>query len=161
MDPEPASMKAVRRPRPQSPNIQIYQPQITSVLSIANRITGVALSLGAVWLVFWLYAAAAGPETFGIVHRVISPWGREGLAARLYVRVHPASLRRHPPPRLGHSPRLRTPVDLHNRMDGRPLKLGSHRNRLDRQLVSRNVEKWPVAPCKHLWRRGSARRSPA
>ena len=28
------------RPRPLSPNIQIYRPQLTSVLSIANRITG-------------------------------------------------------------------------------------------------------------------------
>ena len=29
-----------KRPRPLSPNIQIYRPQLTSVLSIANRITG-------------------------------------------------------------------------------------------------------------------------
>ena len=49
------------RPRPLSPNIQIYRPQLTSVLSIANRITGVILSVGAVGLVIWLSAAAAGP----------------------------------------------------------------------------------------------------
>lgn len=37
---------AVEEGRPQSPNIQIYRPQLTSVLSIANRISGVVLSLG-------------------------------------------------------------------------------------------------------------------
>jgi succinate dehydrogenase / fumarate reductase cytochrome b subunit len=74
MDPEPAIMKALPRPRPQSPNIQIYRPQITSVLSIANRITGIVLSVGAVGLVIWLSAAAAGPETYGIIHRVIACW---------------------------------------------------------------------------------------
>ncbi len=52
--------------RPQSPNIQIYRPQLTSVLSIANRITGVLLSLTAVGFVLWLIAAAAGPQTYAI-----------------------------------------------------------------------------------------------
>jgi succinate dehydrogenase / fumarate reductase cytochrome b subunit len=52
------------RPRPLSPNIRIYRPQLTSVLSIANRITGVVLSLGAVGLVIWLGAAGrqSGPH---------------------------------------------------------------------------------------------------
>ncbi len=79
MDPEPSITKAVRRPRPQSPNIQIYRPQLTSVLSITNRITGVALGLGAVGLVIWLCAAAAGAETFGIVHRMIASWAGQAL----------------------------------------------------------------------------------
>jgi succinate dehydrogenase / fumarate reductase, cytochrome b subunit len=63
------------RPRPLSPNIQIYRPQLTSVLSIANRITGVALSLGAVGLVVWLTAAATGPRAYGGVHGVVASWG--------------------------------------------------------------------------------------
>ncbi len=62
------------RPRPQSPNIQIYRPQLTSVLSIANRITGVVLSLGAVGLVIWLSAVAAGPDTYAVVRRAIASW---------------------------------------------------------------------------------------
>jgi succinate dehydrogenase / fumarate reductase cytochrome b subunit len=62
------------RPRPLSPNIQIYRPQLTSVLSIANRITGIILSLGAVGLVVWLSAAAAGPQTYRIVHSAIGSW---------------------------------------------------------------------------------------
>ena len=37
--------------RPMSPNIQIYRPQLTSVLSIANRISGVVTSAGAIGLV--------------------------------------------------------------------------------------------------------------
>src|SRR6185312_1909306 len=60
--------------RPLSPNIQIYRPQLTAVLSIANRITGVTLSLGAVGLVIWLGAAADGPRTYGLVQSAIGSW---------------------------------------------------------------------------------------
>jgi succinate dehydrogenase / fumarate reductase cytochrome b subunit len=72
MEPEPAITKILSRPRPQSPNIQIYRPQLTSVLSIANRMTGVVLSLGAVGLVIWLSAAAVGPAAYGAVRKVIA-----------------------------------------------------------------------------------------
>ena len=65
---------AENRPRPQSPNIQIYRPQITSVLSILNRITGVALSACAVMLVIWLLAAASGPQAYAFVQGAISSW---------------------------------------------------------------------------------------
>lgn len=75
MDIETAAPAAkIPRRRPLSPNIQNYRPQLTSVLSIANRITGVALSLGAVGLVIWLSAAAAGPEPYAIVQRAIGSW---------------------------------------------------------------------------------------
>jgi succinate dehydrogenase / fumarate reductase cytochrome b subunit len=50
--------------RPLSPHLQIYRPQITSVLSIVHRITGVALTLGTLLLTYWLVAAAYGPEAF-------------------------------------------------------------------------------------------------
>lgn len=62
------------RPRPLSPNIQIYRPQLTSVLSIANRVTGLILNLGAVGLVIWLSAAAAGPQTYSVVQSGIGCW---------------------------------------------------------------------------------------
>jgi succinate dehydrogenase / fumarate reductase, cytochrome b subunit len=65
---------APKRKRPLSPNIQIYRPQLTSVLSIANRITGVALSICAVALVVWLIAAAAGPQAYSTVHAFIQSW---------------------------------------------------------------------------------------
>jgi succinate dehydrogenase / fumarate reductase, cytochrome b subunit len=49
-------------PRPLSPHLQIYRPQITSVLSIMHRITGLLLCVGAVLLVAWIGTTAAGPE---------------------------------------------------------------------------------------------------
>jgi succinate dehydrogenase / fumarate reductase cytochrome b subunit len=50
--------------RPLSPHLQVYRPQLTSVLSILHRITGAALSIGTVLLVYWLVAAASGPEAY-------------------------------------------------------------------------------------------------
>ena len=52
------------RERPLSPHLQIYRPQITSVLSILHRLTGVALGVGTIVLVWWLVAAAVGPDAF-------------------------------------------------------------------------------------------------
>ncbi|HVB82465.1 MAG TPA: succinate dehydrogenase, cytochrome b556 subunit [Candidatus Binataceae bacterium] len=63
-----------KRSRPLSPNIQIYRPQLTSVLSITNRITGVILSLYAVVLVAWLVAAAEGPHAYATVQVVMQSW---------------------------------------------------------------------------------------
>ena len=57
----PAATKQPR-PRPISPHLQIYRPQLTSVMSILHRITGVVMSLGSVIIVLWL-AAAALPDT--------------------------------------------------------------------------------------------------
>ena len=39
------------RSRPLSPHLQVYRPQLTSVLSITHRATGVALAFGTVLLV--------------------------------------------------------------------------------------------------------------
>ncbi|MEE8145706.1 MAG: succinate dehydrogenase, cytochrome b556 subunit [Kiloniellales bacterium] len=50
--------------RPLSPHLQVYRPQLTSVLSIMHRLTGVGLSVGTLLLVYWLAAAAAGPDSF-------------------------------------------------------------------------------------------------
>ncbi|KQW21374.1 succinate dehydrogenase [Afipia sp. Root123D2] len=75
MDIEPTAPAAkTPRLRPLSPNIHNYRPQLTSVLSIANRITGVVLSVGAVGLVIWLSAAAAGPEPYVTVQQAIGSW---------------------------------------------------------------------------------------
>ena len=61
-------------PRPLSPHLQIYRPQLTSVLSILHRGTGVFLSLGALLLAYWLLAAAAGPEIYARAARHINAW---------------------------------------------------------------------------------------
>lgn len=65
---------AEKRPRPRSPNIQIYRPQLTSVLSILNRITGMVLSASAVVLVLWLVAAATGPQAYAGIQGAIGSW---------------------------------------------------------------------------------------
>jgi len=51
-------------PRPLSPHLQIYRWQLTSVLSILHRITGVGLAVGAVLLVSWFGSAADGTASF-------------------------------------------------------------------------------------------------
>ena len=50
--------------RPLSPHLQIYRPQLTSMLSILHRITGVGLSLGLLMLTWFLLALAGGPDRF-------------------------------------------------------------------------------------------------
>lgn len=52
--------------RPLSPHISIYRWPITMALSILHRITGVALSLGFVVYVVWLFDAASGPEAYAV-----------------------------------------------------------------------------------------------
>jgi succinate dehydrogenase cytochrome b subunit len=60
--------------RPLSPHLQIYKPQMTSMLSITHRLTGVALAFGTLLLAWWLIAAAAGPEAFATVQGFIGSW---------------------------------------------------------------------------------------
>ena len=57
--------------RPLSPHLQIYRPQLTAVLSILHRLTGVALAPGTLLLVYWLVAAAAGPEAFATAQMLV------------------------------------------------------------------------------------------
>jgi succinate dehydrogenase / fumarate reductase cytochrome b subunit len=57
--------------RPLSPHLQVYRPQLTSVLSILHRITGVGLAVGTLLLVWWLVAAATGPTAFDTVQSFI------------------------------------------------------------------------------------------
>lgn len=52
--------------RPLSPHLQVYRPQITSILSVFHRGTGCALALGAALLAWWMLALAAGPEYFAV-----------------------------------------------------------------------------------------------
>ena len=64
----------VKSARPLSPHLQIYDPQITSVLSILHRATGVVLTLGAALLVYWLSAAAYGPDAFARAQSFMGSW---------------------------------------------------------------------------------------
>ncbi len=60
--------------RPLSPHVQIYKPQLTSSLSILHRLTGIAMVVGTLLLVWWLIAAAAGPEAFAVVQGFVDGW---------------------------------------------------------------------------------------
>jgi succinate dehydrogenase / fumarate reductase cytochrome b subunit len=44
--------------RPVSPHLQIYKPQLTSILSILHRITGVFTFAGAICILIWLVSLA-------------------------------------------------------------------------------------------------------
>ena len=63
-----------RGDRPLSPHLSIYRPQWTSVLSIVHRITGAGMALGAVLLVWWLLAAATGPDYYAVANGVLTSW---------------------------------------------------------------------------------------
>jgi succinate dehydrogenase / fumarate reductase cytochrome b subunit len=65
---------AAPRQRPISPHLQVYRPQLTSVLSILHRITGVALAGGTLLLAWWLVAAASGPEAYACVESFVGSW---------------------------------------------------------------------------------------
>lgn len=60
--------------RPLSPHLQVYSPQLTSVLSISHRATGLVLSVGSLLLVYWLLALAAGPEAYETARAFFASW---------------------------------------------------------------------------------------
>jgi len=54
------------RRRPLSPHLQIYQPMLTMVMSIAHRATGIVLYAGTLLLAWLLIAASSGPGSYEI-----------------------------------------------------------------------------------------------
>jgi succinate dehydrogenase / fumarate reductase cytochrome b subunit len=60
--------------RPLSPHLQVYRPQLTSVLSISHRATGIALAVGTLLLAWWLVAAAVGPGPFAVAQGFLASW---------------------------------------------------------------------------------------
>ncbi len=60
--------------RPLSPHLQVYKWQLTSVLSILHRVTGLALAVGTIFLVWWLLAAATGPDAFNTAQAFWYSW---------------------------------------------------------------------------------------
>jgi succinate dehydrogenase / fumarate reductase, cytochrome b subunit len=49
-----------------------YRFQITSLLSILHRFTGIALAVGSILFAWWLVAVATGGEVFAATHAFIS-----------------------------------------------------------------------------------------
>ncbi len=58
--------------RPLSPHLQIYRWQITMLMSILHRASGIVLSVGAVFLVYWLVALSHGPEDYAAVRALLA-----------------------------------------------------------------------------------------
>ncbi len=72
-----ASSEKTNSQRPLSPHLQIYKPQMTSVLSILHRATGVALAIGTLMVVWWLVAAATGEQAYNTAMAfAVSPLGQ-------------------------------------------------------------------------------------
>ena len=59
---------------PLSPHLTVYRWQITMIISILHRATGVFLSLGLLLLTYWLLALASGPEAYTNVSNHIHAW---------------------------------------------------------------------------------------
>ena len=55
------------KPRPLSPHLQVYRPQLTSVMSIMHRASGAVLATGSLLVALWLVALAAGAAVFNPV----------------------------------------------------------------------------------------------
>jgi len=72
----PAPQQARPVERPLSPFMlgQYYRFQLTSVLSLLHRVTGVGLSVGTVLLAAWLVALAAGPWAYAAFATHLTAW---------------------------------------------------------------------------------------
>ena len=64
--------KLVRRPL--SPHLQDYKLPIIAITSILHRITGVALCVGTLLLVWWLVAAATSDSAYAAATWFIGSW---------------------------------------------------------------------------------------
>jgi succinate dehydrogenase / fumarate reductase, cytochrome b subunit len=60
--------------RPISPHLQIYRWYLSMMMSIMNRATGIALSVGLVLLAVWLISLASGPHSFATVRSITGSW---------------------------------------------------------------------------------------
>lgn len=79
-------MKAKQRPLSPYMIGPYYRPQLTSIMSIAHRATGVFLSLvGAPLLLWWIVAVSSGPEAYAALLACLGSWvGKLGLLACLF-----------------------------------------------------------------------------
>ncbi len=68
------------RERPLSPHLQVYRWQLTSVMSILHRASGVLLTFAALGLAWWLLALDAGGDRYAHAARLLaSPLGLAAL----------------------------------------------------------------------------------
>ena len=62
------------RARPISPHLQVYRPQLTSVLSIMHRLTGIFLSGVTMVLSLWLVNIAFGEVAYSVFVAFWDSW---------------------------------------------------------------------------------------
>jgi succinate dehydrogenase / fumarate reductase cytochrome b subunit len=80
-----SSLKA----RPLSPHLSIYRLTLTMAMSILHRITGASLYAGTLLLVWWLLAAASGPNAYGKMQWFMGTWvGRFILFGYTWALIH-------------------------------------------------------------------------
>jgi len=76
-------------PRHLSPHLQIYRWSWTMAMSVAHRVTGVALYGGIALFAIWLVALASGPGAFDAVQWFFgSPLGYLILFAYTWILMH-------------------------------------------------------------------------
>jgi len=61
----------IKEKRPLSPHLQIYKIQITSLLSILHRGTGMLLYGGAIFCSLWFLMLAGGPQAYGVMQNFL------------------------------------------------------------------------------------------
>ncbi|OWU85390.1 succinate dehydrogenase [Oceanicola sp. 22II-s10i] len=67
-----ADVKRVERPL--SPHLTIYRWHIPMLTSILTRVTGNALVVSVILFVWWLLAAAVGPDYFATANAFVTSW---------------------------------------------------------------------------------------
>ena len=82
-----SSADEIRLRRPTAPHLSIYKKQISSVLSIFHRLSGIGLFIGfsviAWWMVFWIFSKF-DPQIFGLMNNLIVRLGLYALSAALF-----------------------------------------------------------------------------
>lgn len=82
-------MSSEKIQRPLSPHLQIYKPQITSVLSILHRMTGAALAIGTILVVAVLVAAATSEGAYDqVMSWIAHPLGQFAMAGWSFALIY-------------------------------------------------------------------------
>jgi len=58
--------------RPLSPHLSVYRFKYTFITSFANRLSGAALTVALIPLVYWLVAAGSGPQAYQRAVKVLA-----------------------------------------------------------------------------------------
>ncbi len=61
-----------RTRRPISPHLQVYRPQLTAVLSSLHRLSGLALTLGAIGIAGWVITLALGERAYAAFQHILT-----------------------------------------------------------------------------------------